>query len=82
MMKNSFYNQVAEAEARGAGEDELKKILGRARAKRGMFEGDLDEGELEAGQISAFIRDVKPAGQIVRDVWEEFIEAKKLLCAF
>ena len=45
-----------------------------------MFEGDLEEGELEIGQISALIKDIKPAGQIVKDVWDEFLEAKKILC--
>ena len=45
-----------------------------------MFEGDLNEGELEIGQIAAFIKDIKPAGQIVKDLWSEFLEAKKKLC--
>ncbi len=80
LMKNNFFQQISEAEARGAGSEELKNILGRARAKQGMFEGDLNEGELEIGQISAFIKDIKPAGQIVKDVWNEFLEAKTLMC--
>lgn len=80
LMRNNFFAEVAEAEARGAGQEELKGILGRARAKKGMFEGDLDQGELEIGQISAIIRDIKPAGQIVKDVWNEFLVAKKSLC--
>ncbi len=80
MIKNKFYGLVAEAEQRGANPEELKSILGRARAKKGMFEGDLDEGELEVGQVSAFIKDIKPAGQIVADVWQEYLEAKKRLC--
>ena len=80
IMKNNFFQQIAEAEARGAGNEELKNILGRARAKKGMFEGDLNEGELEIGQIAAFIKDIKPAGQIVKDLWSEFLEAKKKLC--
>jgi enoyl-[acyl-carrier protein] reductase II len=81
MMKNNFFKQVAEAEARGAGNDELKTLLGLARAKKGMFEGDLDEGELEIGQISALIKDIKPAKQIVDEIWSEFLEAKKKLCS-
>ncbi len=80
LIKNNFYKEVEAAELRGATADELKTILGRARAKKGMFEGDLEEGELEVGQISAFIRDIKPAGEIVRDVWKEFNEAKEKIC--
>lgn len=77
LIKNKFFEQIAEAEKRGAGVEELKSILGRARAKRGMFEGDMDEGELEIGQISAFVRDIKPAARIVQDVWDEFKAASK-----
>jgi enoyl-[acyl-carrier protein] reductase II len=77
MMKNDFYNEVAEAESRGASPDEMKSLLGRARAKRGMFEGDLVQGELEVGQVSALVRDIKPAGEIVEEIWGEFIEARK-----
>ncbi len=80
LIKNKFYSLVEKAEQHGAGVEELKSILGRARAKKGMFEGDLDEGELEVGQVSAFIKEIKPAGQIVKDVWNEFLEAKKKLC--
>lgn len=75
LLKNRFYEQVAEAEKRGATEEELKTLLGRARAKRGMFEGDLDEGELEIGQVSALLDDILPAAQIVGNIWEEFTEA-------
>ena len=58
---------------------ELKNLLGRARAKRGMFEGDMEEGELEIGQVSALIHDIKPASEIVEDMMQEFNEAKKRL---
>jgi enoyl-[acyl-carrier protein] reductase II len=54
----------------------LKELLGRARAKRGMFEGDLDDGELEIGQIAGLIHDIKPVAQIVEDMMQEFEEAK------
>ena len=74
MMKNKFYDEVMQAELRGATVDEMKTILGRARAKRGMFEGNLDEGELEIGQGSALIRNILPAGKIVNTVWKEFEE--------
>jgi enoyl-[acyl-carrier protein] reductase II len=72
MMKNEFYRKVQEAEWRGATPEELKALLGRARAKKGMFEGDLAEGELEIGQVSALLDDILPAGQIVKQVWDEF----------
>lgn len=77
MLKNKFYRQVHEAEARGATADELKALLGRARAKKGMFEGDLEEGELEIGQVSACIREILPAATIVDKVWNEFLDAWK-----
>ena len=60
-------------------EEELKQLLGRARAKRGIFEGDLEEGELEIGEVSALIKDIKPAAEIVKEIWEEFLSAKKEL---
>lgn len=77
LIKNKFFDQVQEAEHRGATDEELKKLLGRARAKRGMFEGDLEEGELEIGEVSAQIREIKPASVIVKEIWEEFLAAKK-----
>jgi enoyl-[acyl-carrier protein] reductase II len=79
MMKNKFYARVAEAEARAAGTEELKAILGRARAKKGMFEGDLDEGELEIGQVAAFMREMKPAAEIVKEIYDEFNAVRKKL---
>ncbi len=75
LLKNEFYRQVQEAEWKGASVDELKTLLGRARAKKGMFEGDLDQGELEIGQVSALLDRILPAGEIVKNVWEEFNEA-------
>jgi enoyl-[acyl-carrier protein] reductase II len=72
MLKNKFYEQVVQAELRGATVDELKTILGRARAKRGMFEGNLDEGELEIGQGSSLLKDILPAAEIIKIVWQEF----------
>ena len=74
MLKNKFYKDIMDAELRGATVDELKAILGRARAKKGMFEGDLEEGELEIGQGSALLNDILPAGQVVKNVWQEFEE--------
>jgi len=73
LIKNKFFQQIQEAELRGASEAELRDLLGRARAKKGMHEGHLDEGELEIGQVSALLDDILPAGKIVENVWREFI---------
>ncbi len=74
LMKNDFFKEVDEAEKRGATAEELKTLLGRARAKKGMFEGDLAEGELEIGQVSALLDDILPAAEIVKNVWREFTD--------
>lgn len=81
LMRNKFFNDIHEAELRGAPTDELQKILGRARAKKGMFEGDMDEGELEIGQIASMTKKILPAAEIVKNVWDEFLEAKEKLAA-
>lgn len=73
LIKNRFFNQVQAAEKKGASVEELNTLLGRARAKKGMFEGDLEEGELEIGQVSALLDDILPAGKIVNEVWQEFM---------
>jgi enoyl-[acyl-carrier protein] reductase II len=75
LLKNTFYQQVAEAEQRGASISELKALLGRGRAKMGMFEGDIERGELEIGQVSALLDEIKPASEIVRQLWNEFTAA-------
>jgi enoyl-[acyl-carrier protein] reductase II len=75
LLKNKFYQQVLEAETRGASEEELRVLLGRARAKTGMYEGNLDEGELEIGQVSALLHDILPAAEIVHNLWNEFQQA-------
>lgn len=71
MLKNKFCQQVLEAEKQGMDVEGLKALLGRARSKKGMFEGDMEEGELEIGQVSSMIREIKPAADIVREMWEE-----------
>lgn len=73
LIKNSFYQQVAAAETTGASVQELETILGRARAKLGMFEGNMQEGELEIGQVSSMIREIIPAADVVKQVWSEFL---------
>jgi len=75
MIKNQFYQKVHEAESACATVPELETLLGRARAKKGMFEGDLNEGELEIGEISSIIKEIKPASNIVAEVWQEFKQA-------
>lgn len=72
LIRNSFFGQVDAAEKRGATTEELQQLLGRARAKKGMFEGDLDEGELEIGQVSAAIRAIQPAAVVVEEIYSEF----------
>ncbi len=72
LIKNEFYKQVQQAEDNCATVDELTDLLGRARAKHGMFEGDLNEGELEIGQVSGIIHDIKPAAEVLAGIWEEF----------
>jgi enoyl-[acyl-carrier protein] reductase II len=80
LLKNRFYEQVVEAEQNGASKEELQKLLGRARAKKGMFEGDLEEGELEIGQISAAIREIKPAAEVLLEIWNGYLREKEKLC--
>ncbi|WP_405413729.1 NAD(P)H-dependent flavin oxidoreductase [Maribacter sp. Asnod1-A12] len=76
LVKNKFYNEVQKAYAHGATTDELKSLLGRGRAKKGMFLGDLEDGELEIGQASALIHEIKPAGEIVKQLMREFEKRK------
>ncbi|GGH46183.1 2-nitropropane dioxygenase [Mangrovimonas yunxiaonensis] len=77
LVKNKFYQDVQELYRKSPSIEELKELLGRARAKRGMFEGDLEEGELEIGQIAGLIHEVKPVAQIVAQMLNEFEVAKK-----
>lgn len=77
LIKNKFYKQVQELYAQGATKEELIQLLGRARAKRGMFEGDLEEGELEIGQIAGLIHDIQPVSQIFETILSEFKLAQK-----
>jgi len=76
LLKNKFFEDVQELYTKSPSPDDLTKLLGRARAKKGMYEGDLEEGELEIGQISGLINDIKPAAEIVEDMIKEFEETK------
>jgi enoyl-[acyl-carrier protein] reductase II len=77
LIKNPFYQKVEAAYQNGANIEELTLLLGRGRAKKGMFEGDLEEGELEIGQISGLINDIKTAGEVVEDLVKEFRAAQE-----
>jgi len=81
LIKNKFYNDLQELYKTSPSTEELKQLLGRARAKKGMFEGDLVEGELEIGQIAGLIHDIKPVAKIVEDIMAEFEIAKKKVAA-
>lgn len=72
LLKNDFYNQVKNAEEAHASVEQLTQLLGRGRAKKGMFEGDMLEGELEIGQVSALIKKIMPAADIVNELWDEY----------
>ena len=79
LLKNEFADAVAQAEAEGADRTQLMALLGKARAKLGMFEGDLENGELEIGQVSAMLNEIKPAAQILDEIWKDFIDQKNRL---
>ena len=80
LLKNEFYQRVAVAELTGANKEELEQLLGRGRAKKGMFDGDLKEGELEIGQVSSLIKTIQPASEIVAEIWQEYNRFVGLCC--
>ncbi len=80
LLKNKFYEEVKAAEIQGATKDTLKELLGKGRAKKGIFEGDLAEGELEIGQVSAMIEKSAPASDIFKEIWNEYVFEGKKLC--
>ena len=79
MVKNKFFNDVQRLYENNPTKEELKDLLGRARAKKGMFEGDLDEGELEIGQIAGLIDEIKPVKMVLQEIIDEFNEVKGLI---
>lgn len=81
LIKNKFFSEIDRMQKQGATPDELKAHLGRGRAKLGMFDGNADDGELEIGQVAALIGEVKPAGDIVMEMMNEFEAARKGLCS-
>lgn len=80
LIKNEFYQEVQKAYQSGASVEELKRLLGRGRAKKGMFEGDLSAGELEIGQVSTLIHQIKPASEVVMELMTDFEKSKKAIC--
>jgi enoyl-[acyl-carrier protein] reductase II len=81
MIKNKFYQSVLDAELAGSNKEALALLLGKRRAKNGMFEGDLEEGELEIGQVSAGIKKIQPASLIVKELWDEYKTCRAQLCS-
>ncbi len=81
LIKNKFYDQVLKAESEGADTLAIKEILGKRRSKKGIFEGDLDEGELEIGQISAYINSLDSAKKVVQDIWGDYQNHKSRFCS-
>jgi len=79
LVKNKFFNDVQRLYENNQTKEELKDLLGRARAKKGMFEGDLDEGELEIGQIAGLIDEIKPVKMVLQEIIDEFNEVKGLI---
>ena len=79
LVKNHFYHQIQELYQQNPTIEQIKELLGRARAKKGMFEGDLDNGELEIGQIAGIINKIKPASQVLKDIVEEYNTVKSRL---
>jgi enoyl-[acyl-carrier protein] reductase II len=79
LLKNGFYEQVKQAEEGNTSLEELRALLGKGRSKKGMFEGELEEGELEIGQVASQINEIRPAGDILKEIWEEFLKEKDRL---
>ncbi len=79
LLRNKFFRDISEAETRGASVEELRTLLGHGRSKKGMFDGDLEEGELEIGQVSALFEHILPAAEIIHQVMEEFTQARQEL---
>ncbi len=82
LLKNKFFNDIQELYTKNPTKEQLTDLLGRARAKKGMFEGDLEEGELEIGQISGLIHEIKPAAEIVKEMMQEFKTAQNTILQF
>ena len=82
LLKNKFYRQVEELYEQNPSNEQLRELLGRARAKRGMFEGDIEYGELEIGQIAGLINEIKPAKEVINQIIKEFNLVKSLIYSY
>jgi enoyl-[acyl-carrier protein] reductase II len=82
LLKNKFFEEVENLENQGASPEKIAELLGKGRARKGMFEGNPDEGELEIGQISGLIKEIQPAAAIINEIISEYIQAKKELSIF
>jgi enoyl-[acyl-carrier protein] reductase II len=82
ILKNSFFGKIQEMEASGASPESIREFLGKGRSRKGMFEGDLEHGELEIGQVSALIDKIRPAAEIIGEIMKEFEEARKEMCTW
>ncbi len=80
LIKNEFFQQVQEMEHRGASDEELRELLGRGRSRKGIFEGDLAEGELEIGQVASSVHSIIPAHQVIKEMIDEFNEISERMC--
>jgi enoyl-[acyl-carrier protein] reductase II len=82
LIKNQFFKDINQAELGGATAEQLDQLLGKARAKRGMFEGDMEQGELEIGQVAASFKSILPAAEIVATMWQEYLAAKQQVASY
>jgi enoyl-[acyl-carrier protein] reductase II len=81
LVKNKFYQELAALEAKGADLESISAHLGRGRAKKGMFEGDMEEGELEIGQVAALVKDIKPAAEVLQEILTEYLQLRQEISA-
>jgi enoyl-[acyl-carrier protein] reductase II len=82
LAKGKFFSEVEEAETRGASVEEMRELLGKGRAKKGIFEGNLEEGELEIGQVSSLLRELKPVAEVIKEIIDEFNTCRQAVSEF
>jgi hypothetical protein len=82
LAKGKFFSEVEEAEARGASVEEMRELLGKGRAKKGIFEGNLEEGELEIGQVSSLLSELKPVAEVIKYIIGDFNTCRQAVTEF